>query len=181
MITGSTQIVNAWDANLGEGQRRIYLDYWEYIEDAAKIRQDMHAGLGHRGRNMGDDLRAHKIGLAGEFEFALRFGGEVDMTLRPFGDGGVDFRMNGYTIDVKTAEKPWYLLYLEEKLPVAADIYVLAGCNLAERESWLIGWEWGETLEKGEMKEFIPGYRNRAIHHSKLRSLDSLREILCEV
>lgn len=178
MESGSTQIMQAWDANLGEGQRRIYLDYWDYIDEAARIRQNMHVQMGQKGRPMKDDLRANKMGLAGEFEFAWRFNSQVDMTLRPFGDGGVDFTINGYTIDVKTAEKPWYLLYLEEKLPVVADIYVLAGCNLEDKRTWLIGWAWGEDLERGEVKEFLRGYRNRAIHHSKLRSLDSLREIL---
>ena len=50
MESGSTQIMQAWDANLGEGQRRIYLDYWDYIDEAARIRQNMHVQMGQKGR-----------------------------------------------------------------------------------------------------------------------------------
>jgi hypothetical protein len=62
-------------------------------------------------------------------------------------DKGIDFDINGYKIDVKTARKPYNLLVKEEEIRGSlADIYVLARfvppCAVD-----LIGWETKEVMK----------------------------------
>ena len=44
-------------------------------------------------------------------------------------------------------------------------------------EAALIGWEYGEALEKAPRKDFGYGIINHYIHKNKLRSMDDLKEI----
>ena len=46
------------------------------------------------------------VGLLGEFAFGRRLGLPVDVSVRPSGDGGIDFKLPcGQTVDVKTSRK----------------------------------------------------------------------------
>ena len=116
------------------------------------------------------------VGLSGEVAFAEFSGLEVDWEERPSGDKGIDFTTpNGMTVDVKTARKAFNLIH-EENKPFA-DIYILAQYMDDAEEAALIGWEYGETLEKAPRKDFGYGIINHYIHKNKLRSMDDLKEI----
>ena len=116
------------------------------------------------------------VGLSGEVAFAEFSGLEVDWEERPSGDKGIDFTTpNGMTVDVKTARKAFNLIHEENKPFV--DIYVLAQYMDDMEEAALIGWEYGEALEKAPRKDFGYGIINHYIHKNKLRPMDDLKEI----
>lgn len=115
-----------------------------------------------------------QVGLSGEFAFGEFCGIFPDTKLRPEGDKGVDFTVPlAFTVDVKTARKPYNLIH-EEGKPMA-DIYVLAGYNEETRKATLIGWEFGATLAKKPVKEFGHGVRNHFIPAKELRPMDDLK------
>lgn len=116
------------------------------------------------------------IGVAGEVAFARMFGLEVDKTLRPGGDGRIDFRMTVGTVDVKTAAKPWFLFC--EKGKKMADIMVLGQFFDIETPVKLLGWEWGEEMVKIKPIESSRKIMNHQKHQSKLRRMEELVEMV---
>ena len=113
------------------------------------------------------------VGVCGEDAFADEFGLEVDDSIKPSGDKGVDFVLTlPFTVDVKTAKLPFNLL-LEVGKPVV-DIYVLADYN--EGNSILLGWEWGKTLSQAPTKDFGYGVINHYIPAEDLRPISTLKE-----
>jgi hypothetical protein len=113
------------------------------------------------------------IGVAGEFAFAEKFNLQVDDSIKPSGDKGVDFILDlSFTVDVKTARLPYNLL-LEVGKPVV-DIYVLAAYK--NGSSTLLGWEWGKNLSVAPKKDFGYGVINHYIAASNLRPIEELYE-----
>jgi len=112
------------------------------------------------------------VGIAGEFAFGEFSGLWPDTELKPGGDDGIDFTVAlAFTVDVKTARKPYNLIH-EEGKPFA-DIFVLAEyveCGKAK----LLGWEWGEVLREAPVRDFGYGVMNHYIPAGKLRSMASL-------
>ena len=105
------------------------------IINAAKQRDEIHKN--HKtSRPLSKDYQL--IGLSGELAFSVFSGIEVNMTLSPGGDKGIDFVLpNGKTVDVKTAKKAFYLIH-EASKALRADIYVLAQYNENTKVSELI-------------------------------------------
>jgi hypothetical protein len=122
------------------------------------------------------------IGICGEDAFADEFGLEVDDSIKPSGDKGIDFTINlmcdhdlhpePFTVDVKTAKLPYNLL-LEVGKPVV-DIYVLADYN--ETNSFLLGWTWGKILSKAPTRSFGYEVINHYIPAEELRPISELKE-----
>ena len=113
------------------------------------------------------------IGVSGEFAFADKFNLQVDDSIKPSGDKGVDFVLDlSFTVDVKTAKLPYNLL-LEVGKPVV-DIYVLADYN--KGNSTLLGWEWRKILSLAPSKDFGYGVINHYISALDLRPMEELYE-----
>lgn len=128
-------------------------------------------GRGHTGsmrvKNVGD-LRSDEtpifVGTLGEYAAVSyinkRFKREavsVDSLIRSKGDGGVDIRVSGRTIDVKCRTKPGVSLIRAawpngNRVPFAADIYLF--CQYAREvqdQISLLGWAWRSCLESLEL------------------------------
>tara|TARA_R110000765_G_scaffold331200_4_gene422015 strand:+ start:387 stop:902 length:516 start_codon:yes stop_codon:yes gene_type:complete len=125
------------------------------------------------------------IGIAGELKFAERYGLKIDDSIRPDGDGHVDFMVGvtikdkDYTIsiDVKTAQKAYNLLIKDFEIAVCSDILVLA--MYKEGEVTLLGWETRPVMAKQPTKVFSSlGINNYYLSKSKLRTMEALDEIM---
>jgi len=135
----------------------------------AQQRTDTHAGHASQ-RILSEDYNL--IGVCGENEFANLFDLDIDDSVKPSGDKGIDFVLAlNFSIDVKTAKLPYNLL-LEVGKPVA-DIYVLADYN--DGDTFLIGWEWGKILSQAPTKDFGYGVINHYIPADDLRSIEELK------
>ena len=131
----------------------------------AQKRTDVH--LGHD-RQYNDT--AEISGVMGEMAFALRYGLKFDDSISARGDAGYDFVMPlAYTVDIKTAAKPTYLICYVGK--VTADIYVLAKYSPAIS---FIGWEWGKKLAEQPTRDFGRGVQSHYILAEKLRPMSEL-------
>ncbi len=115
------------------------------------------------------------VGLAGEVAFGERFGYAVDLTLRPGGDGRIDFEADGLTLDVKTARLAFNLL--REQGKPHADILVLAEYFDETEKARLVGWEWDYVMVQCPTKTFGYGVVNHYKHRSQLRSISLLDEV----
>lgn len=97
------------------------------------------------------------LGLMGEYCFSKIYGIKMDLSIKGSGDGGIDFYVNDYFIDVKSASFDYGLKVREESLCAKENfIYVLAFANVENRTTHLIRWEFGSTL-----KNFYVGYKNK--------------------
>lgn len=88
------------------------------------------------------NTRNHYLGLLGEDALAQFFGVPEGLDTEVYadgGDGGVDLRVNGATIDVKTARRENPSLTVDVYEQLTADYYVLAS-QLGERTIRLIGY-----------------------------------------
>ena len=126
--------------------------------------------IGHESqRILGDNHDL--VGVSGETIFAKYFGLKINDDIKPEGDDGIDFLLGlNFSVDVKTARKPYNLL-LEVGKPVA-DIYVLADFN--DGDPYLLGWEWGKNLSQAPSKDFGYGVINHYIPVEELRSMNEL-------
>lgn len=105
----------------------------------------------------------HLLGLAGELAFGKLFGILPDLTLREYGDGGVDFeiiiadyvrtgsadilvgsRLLGVDVKTRARASPDYMLH-KVGLPIT-DIYVLAGYDSRTSTANLLAWCTGEKV-----------------------------------
>jgi hypothetical protein len=122
------------------------------------------------------------IGVAGEIAFAKEYGLKIDDSIRPDGDGHVDFKLNindqEITIDVKTANKAYNLLIKEWEIDVCANILVLAQYE-SNTNIRFLGWETKDIMKLMPKKIFsslkiVNYYR----HKSELRPMSQLDGIL---
>jgi len=106
----------------------------EQMRDLAKKREAIHAG-----QASSRPLSKHYelIGLIAERQFSREFDVDMDMTLRPGGDGRVDFVLPIGTVDVKGAARA-YNLFREIGKP-HAEILVLAAVNVYTCQAQLRG------------------------------------------
>jgi hypothetical protein len=122
-----------------------------------------------------------KVGLAGEFVFGEFSGRWPDTSIKRGGDEGIDFHINlTFTVDVRTARKPYNLIH-EEGKPFSSDIYVLAGFNDDTQRASLIGWEWGSALSRAPTRDFGHGVINHFISADKLRPMEELAKRLSKI
>ncbi len=113
------------------------------------------------------------LGAAGELEFSRVSG--YRMPIVDGGDGGVDFRTNMGTIDVKTALDP-KMLFLEVGKKEVSEIYVLAGFSERERVAYLLGWEYYEVMLGCPKKTYV--VENHVKPREKLRPMHTLIDAL---
>ncbi len=144
----------------------------DHIKKAAAARKALHDGQpSQRVLSVYHD----QVGLAGEFVFGRFCGLFPDTSLRAEGDRGVDFRLPLlFTVDVKTARRPYALLH--EKGKPIADIYVLAAYHETEEEASLVGWDWGSAVKRAEVRTSPHGITNYYIPADRLRPMAELQK-----
>ena len=153
--------------------RRARLTYDELLA-VAKERERIHANHA-TSRPLSPDYEVK--GLMGEEAFAWRFGfGTEYLDLKPQGDGRIDFHTPAGTVDVKTAEKPYYL-FAEEGVK-HADILVLASYNpVPTRCVSLLGWEYSDLMLTLPKRDFGHGIVNHYKPRHKLRPMQDLHDL----
>jgi hypothetical protein len=145
----------------------------EFVDNLADNRSRLHEGK-PSSRELSEDYQ--KIGLSGEFAFGAFSGLMPDISERPNGDNGIDFKIKlGFSVDVKTFNKPNNLICEVGK--VVADIYILAKRNPdLPTGAELLGWEFGKKLKNAPTKDFGFGITNHFIDAKELRSMDELKK-----
>lgn len=134
-------------------------------------------------RYYADPNKEDIIGMAGELAFGKRYSLKVDKSIRPDGDGHVDFRAvkkNGetFTLDVKTAIKAYNLLIKEWEMDDCASVLVLAQYNPANEEVSFLGWQTKAFMRTMPKKVFSSlGIVNHFCHRDKLRSMEELDQL----
>jgi len=114
------------------------------------------------------------VGMAGEWAFGELSGLWPDTEERPGGDGGKDFALPlRFTVDIKTARKPYNLIH-EQGKPFA-DIFILAQYDEETGKANPIGWQWGAALKKAPTKDFGYGVINHYIPADKLKPIEELQ------
>lgn len=146
-------------------------DAWlEMIQMEAEARHNAHKEHASS-RPLSKDYEL--IGLLGEAKFGEICGFMPDLQRRLAGDSGVDFIVPlRYSVDVKTARKPYYLIHEQGKN--FADIYVLASYDDGTKKVELLGWESGSALKKAPVKDFGYGIMNHYIPVKELRPMQEL-------
>ena len=126
----------------------------------------------------------HIIGMAGEIAFGKRYCLNVDKSIRPDGDGHVDFRAvmnNGkvITIDIKTAIKAYNLLIKEWEIDDCSLVLVLAQYDPANEEVSFLGWQTKGIMKTMPKKVFSPrlGIMNYYCQRDQLRSMEELDQL----
>ena len=100
-----------------------------------------------------DDPNTEDIrGSLGELLFSSVYGFPVDTTIRPDGDGGIDFNTPIGIIDVKTALKPFNLLVKKREINNPVDIYILAHDH-GDGEASFVGWEYASVMKNCPFKD----------------------------
>jgi hypothetical protein len=120
----------------------------------------------------------HLVGLRGEEAWSREFGGQVDLTPRPSGDGGRDFIVRlsvEFKVDIKCFRNPVNLI-VEVGRVKKGTIYVLAGYDDTTDKACLLGWAWGLEMLMAPHRDFGRGVVNHYISRDKLRSMRELRK-----
>lgn len=143
-------------------------------------RDALHEGQ-HSTRNL-SRYSSHAVGLAGEKIFAQRFRLQVDDRPRIDGDGGIDFTLRRWTVDVKTVvddamHRPPLLKREVGKLH--AMVLVLAVVNMEKRTGRLLGWEYDGVMVRKRTQSFGRGIVSHVAAPNELKSM-SIFEWLCD-
>lgn len=131
--------------------------------------------LGRNRQKISKSRNRDAKGILGEAAFAEFFDLEIETRNLPEGDGNVDFRTPLGTIDVKVADKPWYLLWQVEKAGTCPDILVLFRYDPFFDDVFPVGWAYGKEVLAAPVRTFE--HTNFALHRSKLKSFRQLWEL----
>ena len=118
------------------------------INRTAHLRQTQKRGRGQPNRKISPHsaLETEIVGLKGEHAVAQYFGLEVNGSFKA--DGGIDFTINGYTVDVKYSSWPNGDLYFTSLAEFKADIGLLAVASYKDSPNTvrLAGWMFRELF-----------------------------------
>jgi len=116
-----------------------------------------------------EDIR----GSLGELLFSSVYGFPVDTTVRPNGDGGIDFTTPIGIIDVKTALKPYNMLVKVDEARNPVDIYVLA-CDYGDGVASFVGWEYADVMRRCPAKDV--GGKGIISHYKSAKDIRPMKE-----
>ena len=155
------------------------------IAEEAEARARRHAGSARFGMIENENL----IGMRGEQAFGELFDLPVDLTPRPEGDAGFDFRLplriddesvRVFEVDVKTISERRFpstrVLMVDRTRIKAQRIYVLAEYFFAVDRATLRGWEWGSVIMRSPIRNFGGAYIES--HWIKAASLRRILELM---
>lgn len=145
----------------------------------AEERRRSHDGDGYAVRVWNAD--SWVIGVAGEVAWCLVLGLDYQTVVRsdkPRGDGGVDFRYRGFSVDVKTRAGSADGLYcqIDGTQPTRADILALAEYDPMSEVARAVAWAWREDLLAEPIVERF-GVRQHFKPTEFLRTIAELRRI----
>lgn len=118
------------------------------------------------------------IGIAGEIAFGKKYNLIPDTSIRPEGDGHVDFKISFQekkiiTFDIKTAQKAYNLLIKEWEIDDCADCLILA--EYKEGNIKFLGWTTKKIMKSQPKKTFSTlKIINYYLHQSKLYSMERI-------
>lgn len=145
---------------------------WPYILRAAKLRL-AHNQTERHVSQYGDSIEIR--GAAGEFA-ARRFFGLPEVLHTEF-DGGVDFRLDGKSVDVKATKLVDYIHKLHLQWPAdkrfVAEIIILTAVNIETKTAEMIGWATAEEMAAAP----INYDRRDACHEIKVTKLRPIQEL----
>jgi len=149
----------------------------EWIRREALKRTNLHRG--HDSQEiLADD---HDVaGMSGEVALGKFTGFMPDLTMRPKGDDGVDNKIIlGFTVDVKAARKPYYLLHRVDH--GFADIFILGHYSDETCETTLLKWTWGHVVKQAPVRRSSYGVLNHSIKAEDLKDIEELRSRLVKL
>ena len=129
----------------------------------------------HNARDWSDEDK-DLMGVLGERAFSIALQVAMVVVPRPGGDGGIDFWLNGFSIDVKTIRSGYRYLLREDKAGNMADILVLAIASTERMQCSVVGWEFDEELLKLPVQPALrAGAADaRRLHKGHLKSMSDL-------
>ena len=141
------------------------------IEREAIRRSASHSGHASQ-RKLSPDYE--KIGLRGEEEFGRIFRQRPDLSARPRGDGGKDFMLDGYKVNLKTSRKAYLGMLVEAGKVDPNTIYVSAQYDEETDTASLDGWQWGSVVLRYRPKDTGRGLINHNVPTRDLRPMSDL-------
>ena len=121
-----------------------------------------------------DDPNTEDIrGSIGELLFSSVYGFPVDTTIRPDGDGGIDFTTPIGIIDVKTALKPFNLLVKKGEINNPVEIYILARDH-GDGTASFVGWEYADVMKRCPAKDV--GGKGIISHYKSAKVIRPMKE-----
>lgn len=159
-----------------------YPDLWAFSEKLWAMRRQ---GKRDTISQTTNGVMSNYLGKIGEYEFGKMFGLDVDLSLTPKNDGGIDFTMaDGRTVDVKTRiydEKKRDLfidIYDRDGITQSpiADLYVAMYVRMPEEQPLIGGYITGHDVRKAACRE-MNGKMTYYVPFVMLRPLDELRAV----
>ena len=129
-----------------------------------------------------DDLQINLEGQMGEVAVCRYLGLDYCPKVHLHGDGGVDYRYRGSSLQVKSTQTNYLLFPKQEQMNCDYAILCVPSsdkANLVFIRGWLSGKEWFELSKE---KELIPGVISYGVSREHLHPIDKLdEEIKCKI
>jgi hypothetical protein len=157
----------------------------EFLDFLAEARHNHNKGNSHNTPLSRDGCPyAYEFkGLVGERCFAARYDYPMELTLKPFGDGGIDFdTWEVGTVDVKTLEHFDKMLVIYSRCysdcvqRPSSHIYVAASYK-DYGIATLMGWEYSKVVHQLPHRVYPSGKDNHEVLYTDLRSMVELDEL----
>ena len=123
------------------------------------------------------------VGVIPEFAFAEAYGPVFGVKMNwnpeahPAGDGGIDYIVNGWTVDAKYLED-YYRYITVQQYKSKADIYVWCRYDKYRQLAILLGFEFGKIMETMPTDEFGKGQKPaHRKNRDLIRSMDDLDKL----
>jgi hypothetical protein len=115
---------------------------------------------------IGNAEEAVAVGMLGELAFAkwaercLHLATSIDLAERPFGDGGLDYQVGRYRVQVKTAKADYDYVLVRESSLNCAEWDLLVRCHYTPRsrrrcDTGIFGTNFGDDLETVELRGWV--------------------------
>ncbi|SEO96168.1 hypothetical protein SAMN04487948_10912 [Halogranum amylolyticum] len=161
---------------VADAGRVVVIDVPNNVFQAAK-RQGRKRNSQHNGSGKvdGDSQAAHERGLVAEMAVAWYLGSELDMDLMSSGDDGVDLRVNGLTVDVKSCRPKFADDMLVDtdcihKRDNPADVFLSTAVDMRYGVVFLVGQCSRETVANQDARKYPKKRINYVVDVDDLQS-----------